>query len=106
MDNEELPVMRVKAKSQEEIIEDLKVIESSELRKQEQATEPVQEDLTQSPFIKPIKPSGRPKKQISEKQKEHFIKSERKSKPNETGQCPKIKQNTIKDSRKNHRRKN
>ena len=50
MDNEELPVMRVKAKSQEEIIEDLKVIESSELRKQEQATEPVQEDLTQSPF--------------------------------------------------------
>lgn len=79
MDNEELPVMRVKAKSQEEIIEDLKVIESSELRKQEQATEPVEEDLTQSPFIKPIKPSGRPKKQISEKQKEHLSRAREKA---------------------------
>ncbi len=78
MDNEELPVMRQKAKSQEEILDDLKVIESSELKKQEQATEPIQEDLRQDPFIKPIRPVKQ-KKAISDKQREHLSRARAKA---------------------------
>lgn len=78
MDNEELPVMRQKAKSQDEILDDLKVIEASELKKQEQASAPPPEDLTTDPFVKPIKPS-RSKKPISEKQKEHLARARQKA---------------------------
>lgn len=78
MDNEDLPVMRQKAKTQEEILDDLKVIEASEIKKQEQASAPPPEDLTQDPFVKPIKPS-RSKKPISEKQKEHLARAREKA---------------------------
>lgn len=78
MDNEDLPVMRQKAKSQEEILDDLKIIEASEIKKQEALNAPPPEDLTQDPFIKPIKPS-RSKKPISEKQKEHLARARQKA---------------------------
>jgi hypothetical protein len=78
MDNEDLPVMRQKAKSQDEILEDLKVIEASEIKKQEEAAAPPPEDLTQDPFVKPIKPT-RSKKPISEKQKEHLARARAKA---------------------------
>lgn len=78
MDNEDLPVMRQKAKSQEEILDDLKIIEASEIRKQEQAQPPPPEDLTSDPFVKPIKPT-RSKKPISEKQKEHLARARQKA---------------------------
>jgi hypothetical protein len=78
MDNEDLPVMRQKAKSQEEILDDLKIIEASEIKKQEAATAPPPEDLTQDPFVKPIKPQ-RSKKPISEKQKEHLARARAKA---------------------------
>lgn len=78
MDNEDLPVMRQKAKSQEEILDDLKIIEASEIKKQEALAAPPPEDLTQDPFIKPIKPS-RGKKPISEKQKEHLARAREKA---------------------------
>ncbi len=78
MDNEELPVMRQKAKTQDEILDDLKVIEASEIKKQEAVTAPPPEDLSQDPFVKPIKPS-RSKKPISEKQKEHLARAREKA---------------------------
>lgn len=78
MDNEDLPVMRQKAKSQEEILDDLKIIEATELKKQEQATAPPPEDLSADPFVKPIKPT-RSKKPISEKQKEHLARARQKA---------------------------
>ncbi len=78
MDNEDLPVMRQKAKSQEEILDDLKIIDASELKKQEAAAAPPPEDLTSDPFVKPIKPT-RSKKPISEKQKEHLARAREKA---------------------------
>ncbi len=78
MDNEELPVMRQKAKTQEEILDDLKIIEASEIKKQEAAAPEPQEDLSQDPFVKPIKPS-RSKKPITEKQREHLARAREKA---------------------------
>jgi hypothetical protein len=78
MDNEDLPVMRQKAKTQDEILDDLKVIEASELKKQDAAAPPPAEDLSQDPFIKPIKPT-RSKRPISEKQKEHLARAREKA---------------------------
>lgn len=75
MDNEDLPVMRQKAKTQEEIADDLAVINTEDLAK---PPAPPPEDLTQSPFVKPIKPKS--KKNISEKQKEHLAKAREKAK--------------------------
>ena len=77
MDNEDLPVMRQKAKSQDEILEDLKVIEASEIKKQDAVAAPPPEDLTQDPFVKPIKPKG--KKPITEKQREHLARAREKA---------------------------
>ncbi len=77
MDNEDLPVMRQKAKSQDEILEDLKVIDASELKKQEAVSAPPPEDLSQDPFVKPIKPKS--KKPISAKQKEHLARAREKA---------------------------
>jgi hypothetical protein len=74
MDNEDLPVMRQKAKSQDEILDDLKVIEASEIKKQEAVSAPPAEDLTSDPFVKPIKPS-RSKKPITDKQREHLARA-------------------------------
>ncbi len=78
MDNEELPVMRQKAKTQDEILDDLKIIDASELKKQEQAVPEVQEDLSQDPFVKPIKPT-RSKKPITDKQREHLARAREKA---------------------------
>jgi len=76
MDNEELPVMRMKPKTQDEILDDLKIIDANELKK-ETPPAPV-EDLHQDPFVKPIKPT-RSKKPISEKQKEHLSRAREKA---------------------------
>lgn len=78
MDNEELPVMRQKAKTQDEILDDLKVIEASEIKKQDAAAAPPPEDLTQDPFVKPIKPT-RSKKPITDKQREHLARAREKA---------------------------
>jgi len=78
MDNEELPVMRQKAKTQDEILDDLQIINASELKKQEQAVPEVQEDLSQDPFVKPIKPT-RSKKPITDKQREHLARAREKA---------------------------
>jgi len=74
MDNEDLPVMRQRAKTAEEIADDLAVINTEDLAK---PPAPPPEDLTQSPFVKPIKPKA--KKNISEKQKEHLAKAREKA---------------------------
>jgi hypothetical protein len=74
MDNEDLPVMRQRAKTADEIADDLAVINTEDLAK---PPAPPPEDLTQSPFVKPIKPKA--KKPISEKQKEHLAKAREKA---------------------------
>ena len=74
MDNEDLPVMRQKAKTQQEIADDLAVINTEDLAK---PPAPPPEDLSQDPFVKPIKPKA--KKAISEKQKEHLAKAREKA---------------------------
>ncbi len=76
MDNEELPVMRMKPKSQDEILDDLKIIDANELKKE--APPQIPEDLHQDPFVKPIKPT-RSKKPISEKQKDHLTRARQKA---------------------------
>ena len=90
MDNEDLPVMRQRAKTQEEIADDLAVINTEDLAK---PPAPPPEDLTQSPFVRPIKP--KPKKNISDKQKEHLAKAREKARAMKEQKLTKAQENLV-----------